>query len=147
MADWIDTEAKLAATSFDAPWLMALDCFEGYTHLRITAGGKWEMLPGLSIQCGPDGRSDIPIASDALLLPSCRPGALIGKIGGSSASLDRPAAPGADPVAGEPAVFAIGSACIVALKDLPLGPLFVGINIEARPLAKDCVYLRYRVEL
>ena len=139
MANWTEIRTDLAPPGDDgkrqlaAPWLLALRGIEDCDHLRLEAEGEWELVPGLGISCGPDGRGDIPLAAEALLLPSCAPGALIGKIGGSSAAVDK-IAEGADPKAGAPLVFAIGKTCMVPFKDLLRGPLFIGVNIRPRPL-------------
>ena len=155
---------KAGGDSLESPWIFVIDTFdkvdpddEAFDHLLIKASGEWAMLPGLDATCGPDGRADVPLASGSRLLSSCQPGALIGKIGGSSASLDEPASAmkpvggaegaegaegtqagegggGADEATGQPGLFAIGKACMVPLLNLPRGPLFIGINISLRPL-------------
>lgn len=140
MANWTNITVELPAANDDgtrilaSPWLVALKTIEDCDHLRIEAYGEWELLPGQDLHSGPDGRGDIPFAGDALILPTCPAGALIGRIGGSSASSDKisegtEAKDGAPPI-----VFAIGSTCMIPLKELPHGPLFVGVNIRPRPI-------------
>ena len=137
MANWTRIEADFpppgddGTRTLDAPWMIALKAIEDCDHLRIEADGEWKLLPNLDLTCGPDGRSDIPISNDALFVPSCPPGALIGRIGGSSAdrTIDN-----AEAKVGAPIVIAIGKVCMVPLKDLPHGPVFIGINIRPRPI-------------
>lgn len=137
MPNWIKLDTFMAVPpQFEAPWHMLIDVFEHVDRLRITATGEWQPLPGLAIKCGPDGFGGLAVADSALILPGCPVGALIGKFGGSSASLDATAAP-AGGEAGSPAAFAIGAHCVVARPKDVLGPLFLGFNTRARPLTID----------
>lgn len=135
MPNWI----KLASLNelpqpFAAPWLMVIDVFEHVDRLKITAEGEWQPLLGLDVKCGPDGFGGLALADAALIIPGCPVGALIGKFGGSSASLDATV----NPAGGEtalPAAFAIGTHCVVPRPKEILGPLFVGFNTRSRPLS------------
>jgi hypothetical protein len=69
------------------PWLKLVDTIRGATHLMITATGSWTVLPGLLAACGPDGLAGLMLPADRIILPDAPPGALIGRIGGSSAGL------------------------------------------------------------
>jgi len=147
MANWTQITLDLkvpednGVKSIASPWLLALAVIDDCDHLRIEADGEWQLLPGLDVKCGPDGRGDIPIADTGLILPACPPGALIGKIGGSSAAIEqRP--DDADAAAVLPALFAIGKTCMVPLEKMPHGPLFIGINIALRPLTIDRIELK-----
>ena len=111
------------------PWLVALaDLDDVTTHLRLVARGSWEAVAGIG-NCGPDGRVGVSFPSQRLLLAECPVGALIGRIGGSSASTTTAAAAG---IAG--AVFPIGSHAVVKVPDDVVGPLFIGFNILLRPV-------------
>lgn len=149
MPTWTDlTNYDFVPGAFASPWECALETLQAvndpafqYTHLKLVATGKWEFVPKLTVLCGPDGSDEIPLGDDALIVPSCRPGALIGKVGGSSATFERNAgATAADAAAagqgppGPAGAFAIGRMCILPVKDLGVGPLFVGINSRLRPL-------------
>jgi hypothetical protein len=104
------------------PWLPLVDTIRGATHLRISATGSWSPLPGLLAWCGPDGLAGLVLPADRVVLADAPPGALIGRFGGSSASLKADGA------------FAIGSGCVVAVPAGSIGPLFVSFNITARPV-------------
>lgn len=67
------------------PWHMVLATFSGRSFIRIEAKGTWNLLPGLDLACGPDGQPLLRLAEAETFLAGCAPGALIGKIGGSSA--------------------------------------------------------------
>lgn len=125
---------ELADTLFDPPWLMIVDVFEHVNRLSFTAEGEWAALAGLEATCGPDGLPGIALAPAALVLPSCRPGALIGKFGGSSANLDDPPAAAAGSPSAPPSAFAIGTRCVMPLPADARGPLFIGFNGRSRPL-------------
>ena len=141
---------ELKDSSINAPWVQALadlqivaDPAVEFTHLRISAEGQWEVLSGLKLNCGPDGHAGIPADAATLPVGSALPGALIGKIGGSSASIEVAKA-GADPGTAALPQFAVGSICVVALAGQPKGPLFLGMNIRSRPLAVES--LRVNIE-
>lgn len=96
-------------------WLPIGDTIRGLSHLQITASGRWTMWDAV-LPCGPDGISGSLLPADQLLVADCPPGALIGKIGGSSASTS------------DSKPFAIGRQCVIAIPEHAVGPLFVGIN-------------------
>jgi hypothetical protein len=125
--------AELAAISQEnleiaEPWLVALEELGVSTYLKLVVTGSWTPMAGLG-SCGPDGIHTSAIPDDRLILTDCPAGALIGRVGGSSASLKA-----ATPDAGESKPFAIGSYAVVKLPDNAVGPLFVGFNILIRPL-------------
>ena len=112
-------------------WRRALDYVQGPRLLRIQvtdsagkpASPKWGTAGNL---CEPDGSPTNP-PKDALLLCCRAPmGALIGKLGGSSA--DQPdTSPNAPPY-GNKKVFAVGTYCVIALAKDDSGPLFLTKN-------------------
>jgi hypothetical protein len=110
------------------PWLVALEELGVSTYLKLVVTGSWTPMAGLGA-CGPDGVHTSAIPDDRLILTDCPAGALIGRIGGSSASLKA-----ATPDGGESKPFAIGSHAVIKLPDNAVGPLFIGFNILIRPL-------------
>jgi hypothetical protein len=130
------------------PWLLVLDAVRESTHLEVKAAGRWTPAGGLLGECEPDGLLDAAFQTERFV-PDCPVGALIGKIGGSSASLTpvwaKPANPPdpakpADPppkppVLAEDRSFAIGSYCVIALPDKSIGPLYISFNGLIRPVA------------
>ena len=107
---------------FRMPWHRVTDVIRGPTHLLIAATGSWAAIPGVLAACGPNGFSGLDLPADRIVLPDAPPGALIGRLGGSSASLK---------VDG---VFPIGLDCVVQLPANSVGQLFVTFNIVARPV-------------
>jgi hypothetical protein len=139
--------------SVDAPWLIALESVSDSTHLKIEAEGEWKMEASVVPSCGPDGLAGFGLPGDQLVMASCRYGALIGKLGGSSAAHRVPAqagaAQGAAPSVGqgggalaadEP--FAIGAVCLHQLSESLSGPLFIGFNTLWRPIRVKTMKLR-----
>ncbi len=109
-------------------WTRVVDFLAGPRKLRFKATGSWEIAPGRS--CGPDGLRSAGSPASAFL-PSAPLGALIAKIGGSSA--DAPPPPGVVGAAavsspGGPFFFAVGSFCTVEIQATTKGPLFVTMN-------------------
>jgi hypothetical protein len=81
-------------------------------------GGPKPISPGPpppSGTCGPDGDTHVAMSTDALF-PDGLLGTLIGKIGGSSATVKNSGA------------FIIGSYCVIDVDDKTKGPLFRTIN-------------------
>ena len=111
------------------PWLIALDQMPDGTHLKIRAEGEWSMGDGQYASCGPDGLPGLAIPTDRLLAADAPFGALLGRIGGSTATLMA-----ATVSPGETKPFAVGSACIIAIPDKAVGPLLVGFNGLLRPV-------------
>lgn len=118
-----------------SPWHMALESFSDATHLKLECQGKWKATQSVLPDLGPDGLAEFQLPDDLLVLASCRFGALIGKLGGSSADHRVPQSDAESLTAGEP--FAIGSFCIVRIPDEMPGPLFVGFNALAQPIHVD----------
>jgi hypothetical protein len=104
------------------PWLKLIDTIRGATHLMITATGSWSPMPGLLAPCVPDGLAGLVLPPDRTVLSDAPPGALIGRIGGSSAGLKADGA------------FVIGTSCVVPVQAGSIGPLYVSFNITARPV-------------
>jgi hypothetical protein len=123
---------SIPAKDVEAPWLMAVASFDDATHLKLEAIGKWEPAGSVLPPCDPDGLPGFKAADDRLVVRSCRFGALIGKVGGSSASHHTPDTSAATPAIGEP--FGIGTVCILKLPDKAIGPLFVSFNAVDRPI-------------
>jgi hypothetical protein len=121
---WIPVAAvqPVPAGPFRMPWHRISDVIRGPTHLLIAATGSWTALPEVLAACGPNGFAGLSLPADRVVLPDAPPGALIGRLGGSSASLKADGA------------FPIGQDCVVQLPANSVGPLFVSFNIVARPI-------------
>jgi hypothetical protein len=104
------------------PWHRVTEVIRGPTHLQLSAKGSWTAIPDVLIACGPNGFAGFSLPPDQVVLPDAPPGALIGRFGGSSASLKADGA------------FPIGLDCVVQLPANSVGPLFVSFNIVARPV-------------
>jgi hypothetical protein len=132
-AKWTELKAfeiaPQAPESRREPWLVALDQMPDGTHLKIQAEGEWSMGDGQYASCGPDGLAGMAIPADRLLAADVPFGALLGRIGGSTATLTAVSAS-----AGETKPFAVGTTCIIAIPDKAVGPLLVGFNGVLRPV-------------
>ena len=123
-----------------APWLVVLHDFSGHTHLRVEAEGSWQAQgSGLPV-CSPDGLPSIAVPDAELVFDGCRFGALLGKVGGSSAAHFTPSERAAAVAADVP--FALGSYCVIAVPDKVLGPLYVGFNAMWRPIEIDSLTVK-----
>jgi hypothetical protein len=104
-----------ADAHIDALWLRVHEAVPAKYLLRFEATGSWACLGHDIRGCGPDGLATLRLHADSLLLPMAPAGALIGKLGGSSAGRD------------DGKVFVIGSFCVYPPLDKP-APLFIAIN-------------------
>lgn len=112
-------------------WNLVIDYFPGSHLLRLQVVSKdekdhdvpilWSPIHGMD--CAADG-STIP--KSGLLYNGAMYGALIAKIGGSSADLPDSSSTGGP--YGSKKVFAVGSCCVVAIGDTEGGPLFLTMN-------------------
>jgi len=120
------------------PWMVALERLGTATHLRIVVEeGLWTAMPGLPA-CGADGLPGLAVPDTALLLADCPPAALIGRIGGSSATMSV----GDPPPEGTSKPFAVGSHAVVQLPAKAVGPLFLGFNLKHRPVLVAALRVR-----
>jgi hypothetical protein len=116
------TVQPVPAGAFREPWHRVTDVIRGPTHLLIAATGSWTAIPEVLAACGPNGFAGLSLPADRVVLPDAPPGALIGRLGGSSASLKADGA------------FPIGLHCVAQLPANSIGPLFVSFNIVVRPV-------------
>jgi hypothetical protein len=146
LINWSDLPVfEIAGVDVTEPWIMVVETLRDATHLRIKSEGSWATMGGVLAACGPDGHASLRVHPDQLVVADCPVGALIGKIGGSSASL---AGSGPQPAAGSGASstggmttsgadgrpFALGSLCVVTVPATSVGPFFIGFNSVLRPV-------------
>ncbi len=130
--NWTELQTiNITPGPIDWPWRVAVETLRDITYLQIESQGSWEAAGNHLKPFSPDGHVGLPIQSDRLILPDCPAGALIGRIGGSSATFATVAVGAA---AAESRPFAIGSHCLVPIPSGSVGPLFIGFNWMPRPL-------------
>lgn len=141
---------RLLIPDFDVPakpeglWTQVLDYVGPSRKLRIMASGTWvwqeptarASTPAKSAdekrECGPDGDPEMPPSTDALSQDALI-GALIGKIGGSSAAIKNTNS------------FAVGRHCVVEVTDTTKGPLYLTINDVPGGMANNSGALKVSV--
>jgi hypothetical protein len=116
--DNISVPAKPTGT-----WTLAYDYLKGPVLIRVEASGKWSYAAGK--QCGPDGDLNALIGAAGTILPEAPLGALIVKIGGSSAG------------ANDGTLKVVGSVGIVEVGKSLSGPVFLTINDELKGMADN----------
>lgn len=107
-------------------WTSVCLYVDGPGLLRIKADpqGQWSYAAGTVDDCGPEGDPLAFVSRKDCLSQNAPVGALIGKIGGSSAGI------------GDAPVFAVGSHCVVRIPD-DGGPLFLTINDTADGMSNN----------
>lgn len=99
--------------------------------------------PAPTVSCGADGTNVTP-AKSGLLSGGASYGALIGKIGGSSADIPDTSQP-TTPYGGK-RVFAVGSQCVISLGATEGGPLFLTMNDNPEGFSNHSGALHVQIE-
>ena len=96
-------------------WTKAYDYIDAPVVIKIVATGKWKYSTKFGAECSANGDLLSPFNSARCIYEKAPVGALIGRIGGSTADKD------------STSVFVVGSECVRKL-DQERGPLFLTIN-------------------
>jgi hypothetical protein len=110
-------EAHVPATG-PTLWTIVCEYVSGPRKLKFEAHGSWRYSRRIVDSCSPDGDPGSPVDRSKCLKADAAVGALIGKIGGSTAGKS------------DGVVFIVGSFCIVDVPDKTAGTLFLTINDE-----------------
>ena len=103
-------------------WTVACEYLTATRKLKIEAEGTWSY--GQDLSCSPDGDVGSPRSCEKCLSNQAPIGALIGKLGGSSAGI-------------KDTVITIGRFCVIELTEAAKGPLFLTINDEPAGLSDN----------
>jgi hypothetical protein len=125
---------ELAGQRLTSRWLIGAEYLVGPMVLRLRAQGDWEPFSGF--RCGPDGTSAFQLAPERMVIVKGSPGCLIGKLGGSCASLDETGS----------ILFAVGTYAVIAVPDKFVGPLFIGFNLERTQVGLQLFKLELTIE-
>ncbi len=109
------SEKKIKAQPEKGIWQLAYDYIEGPALLKIEATGEWNYSVNYAGTCSANGELASVIDPKRCIHESSPVGALIAKIGGSTA--DRTAS-----------VFTVGELCVRKVDNDTSGPLFLTIN-------------------
>ncbi len=115
-------------------WTFVLESVKGITRLRINASEKWKSG---GEEFGPDGKRTGSVPRSACLLATAPFGALIGKIGGSTAGLS------------DGYVFPVGACCVIDVGEGSIpktGPLFLTINDALEGLEDNDGSIKVQIE-
>jgi hypothetical protein len=115
-------------------WTLVADFVEGPALLKITATAenRWAYAESAAAVCGADGDTDAFLLRSKCLVPTAPVGALIGKIGGSSAGVS------------DGTTFVAGRVCVVRVPD-DGGPLYLTINDEYTGMANNADFITVQV--
>jgi hypothetical protein len=132
---WKDLIRVKVAAKPEGLWNMVFPYVCGPRLLRITVIGKddkgtdvstkWK-LGGPNNECGANGLLKPPKSASTFLVPSAPFGAMVGKVGGSTADLPD-TSPAGGPYAGRK-VFPAGNYAVFGLASTDCGPLFLTAN-------------------
>ena len=114
-------------------WTRVFDYVPGPALIKVEAKGIWRYSP--SRGCGPDGDLNTLVSAANAILADAPVGALLMKVGGSTAGV-------ADGV-----VRVAGSYAVVQLDDQGSGPVFLTINDELTGLSDNDGQLEVRLSI
>jgi hypothetical protein len=104
-------------------WLLVADLLLPKRMIKIEASGSWSDLSEKENAVGPDGHLGLTLPADQLISSNAPVGALMGKIGGSTADRITGTAKRDDGII----VLPLGTYCIIGPLD-KAAPLFVAVN-------------------
>ena len=114
-------------------WTLVLDYVQGPALLKVEAKGTWQYSP--SRGCGPDGDLNTLVSAGNAILAEAPVGALLIKVGGSTAGI------------GDGVVRVAGSYAVVQLDHQASGPIFLTINDELTGLSDNGGQLEVRLSI
>jgi hypothetical protein len=116
--NWNEIQKDLSVSAKpDGLWTWAYDYVQGPAHIMFVAKGKWSYAA--DAECGADGDPGSLISASQCLVPEAPVGALVVKVGGSTAGTK------------DGKVFVVGSRGVVDLDSATAGPILLAINDEA----------------
>jgi hypothetical protein len=131
---WSEVEKDIVVEAKPAGvWTWAVDYVKGPALILIEAAGTWTYARGAT--CGPDGDLNAVLSAQHAMLPSAPIGALLVKIGGSTAGVN------------DGVIRVGGSRAVIAIDDKVSGPLLLTINDEITGLADNAGNVKVTVSM
>jgi hypothetical protein len=131
--NWSETKEVTVPAKPAGLWTWGVDYVKGPARILVEATGTWIYSQGKS--CGPDGDLVSLLTPDHMLFPKAPVGALLVKVGGSTAST----ADGTTRIAGSKVYFEIG-------KDVA-GPVLFTINDEPTGMVDNSGELKVTIKI
>jgi hypothetical protein len=136
-----DTDWQIQPDDADVPakpvglWTLAYEYVRGPALIRFTADSKQKWNYASKSACTADGDLASMISAQVCVLPGAPVGALIGKIGGSSAGQ------------ADGKVFLVGSFAIIEVDANTRGPLYLTINDEVSGMENNSGTLKVTIRI
>ena len=120
---WSETKTESVPAKPVGTWTWVFDYVQGPALLKIEAEGKWRY--SATKECGPDGDLNSLVQPGQAVSASAPIGALLVKIGGSTAGKD------------DGKVHVAGTRAVISIDANSSGPVFVTINDELTGFADN----------
>lgn len=114
-------------------WTWVFDYVKGPALIKIEASGDWSYSGAR--QCGPDGDLNALVSGRSTILSAAPVGALLVKVGGSTAGVS------------DGVVRVAGSSAIVQIDDKGGGPIFLTINDQLTGLSDNDGELQVKLSI
>jgi hypothetical protein len=133
--DWADTKDSIEIKAKpDGIWTLAYDYVKGPALVQIEADdSEWQYAPGK--KCKADGDLSSMLSSKDSILPSAPVGALIAKVGGSTAGIS------------DGRLFVAGKKCLLQLDQNTSGPIFLTINDQLTGMQNNDGVLKVTISI
>lgn len=113
-------------------WTWAYEWIEGPALIRFEAEGKWQYSPA-SRECTADGDLNAMICARNCLMADAPVGALLAKIGGSTAG------------ARDGKVFLVGRKAVISIDPNTSGPIMLSINDELTGMSDNSGTVKVKI--
>lgn len=123
MSTWSEIGSIRVKAKPEGIWTWAYDLVNGPALVKIEATGEWSYSAGVT--CGPNGDLNSLLNPQHAILPEAPVGALLVKIGGSTAGLR------------DGDVHVAGSAAVIPVDENTRAPIFLTINDEPAGLSDN----------
>ena len=130
---WIQVQEITVPAQPQGIWTWAFDYVAGPAVIKITARDMWSYSP--AARCGPDGDLEALISDRNTILAGAPVGALLVKIGGSTAGT------------GDGMVRVAGTSAVLQIDEKTSGPIFLTINDEVTGLSDNSGHLQVTLSI
>ena len=128
---WSNVVEMTVSAKPSGVWTWAVERIKGPARILIEAQGSWSYSPGNN--CGPDGHLDSLLSTESAIMPKAPIGALLVKVGGSTAGT------------GDGTIRVAGSKIYFEIDKTISAPILLTINDELGGLSDNAGELKVKI--
>jgi hypothetical protein len=130
---WSDVKVAKVPAKPTGIWTLTHEFVKGPALIKVEATGTWAYSSGRP--CGPDGDLNALLSADQMIAGGVSPGALLIKVGGSTAAVS------------DGLVRVAGSTAVIRIDEKTAGPIFLTINDAVSGFADNSGELDAKVSI